>query len=87
LARIKLPSILSDGGIGRKTSFVCGVSEHTSRLLKNGAYSTIKESSMGSGSAAMLTKILGELSNHPQVIARGDGRVVATLKFLQHDFS
>jgi hypothetical protein len=28
--------------------------------------------------------MLGEVAYHPQVIARGDGRVVATLEFFQH---
>src|SRR5712691_328695 len=31
-----------------------------------------------------LTKILGELGYHPQVIARGDGGIVATLELFQH---
>jgi hypothetical protein len=31
--------------------------------------------------------MLGEVGYYPQVIARGDRRIVATLEFFQHHFS
>jgi hypothetical protein len=39
---------------------------------------------VGAELVGRLAEILGELGHHPQVIACGDGRIVATLEFLQH---
>ena len=39
---------------------------------------------VGAELVGRLAKMLGKIAYHPQVIARGDGRVVAPLEFLQH---
>src|SRR5271169_5436095 len=42
---------------------------------------------VGAELVGRLAEILSELGHHPQVIAGGDGGIVATLEFLQHHFS
>jgi hypothetical protein len=39
---------------------------------------------VGAELVGRLAEMLGKLGHHPQIIARGDGRIVATLEFFQH---